>query len=197
VRGKPGVDFPVLTNIPKTSFSCRDIESGYYADLETRCQVFHICEDGKKISFLCPNGTIFQQADLICDWWFKVNCTNSPSLYEESSEQLKQESYRRKSARRKPITENNIDKVSLLGHGKKKIFTGNNYRKPHTDSNIPVHSEDNDDEFNKQTGSRFDSNIPKAKGDFRRNYDSFSETSPGIFNKSLQVHDFQNNVYVK
>lgn len=51
-------------------------------------KVFHICEGGKKISFLCPNGTIFQQTDLICDWWFKVNCAASPGHYAESSEIL-------------------------------------------------------------------------------------------------------------
>lgn len=51
-------------------------------------KVFHICESGKKISFLCPNGTIFQQSDLICDWWFKVNCAASPGHYAESSESL-------------------------------------------------------------------------------------------------------------
>lgn len=50
--------------------------------------MFHICEGGKKISFLCPNGTIFQQTELICDWWFKVNCAASPGHYAESSEVL-------------------------------------------------------------------------------------------------------------
>ena len=39
VQGKPGVDFPVLSHIPRTSFNCRDVDSGYYADLETDCQV--------------------------------------------------------------------------------------------------------------------------------------------------------------
>ena len=39
---------------------------GYYADPEAECQVFHICTaDGfgglSKYSFLCPNGTIFNQ----------------------------------------------------------------------------------------------------------------------------------------
>jgi hypothetical protein len=63
-------------------------------------QVFHICEESKKISFLCPNGTIFQQSELICEWWFKVNCTNSPDLYEESAEQLREENAKRKLSRR-------------------------------------------------------------------------------------------------
>lgn len=51
-------------------------------------QVFHICDGGRKISFLCPNGTIFRQSHLICDWWFRVDCGKSVELYEESAEQL-------------------------------------------------------------------------------------------------------------
>ncbi|CAH1392036.1 unnamed protein product [Nezara viridula] len=75
--------------ISGTEFSCRNVKSsGYYADLETGCQVFHICDGGRKISFLCPNGTIFRQSHLICDWWFRVDCERSVELYEESAEQL-------------------------------------------------------------------------------------------------------------
>lgn len=51
-------------------------------------QVFHICDNGRKVSFLCPNGTIFRQSHLICDWWFRVDCERSIELYEESAEQL-------------------------------------------------------------------------------------------------------------
>ncbi|RZB39269.1 hypothetical protein BDFB_007675, partial [Asbolus verrucosus] len=40
VQGKPGVDFPVLSHIPRTTFNCRNVDSGYYADLETDCQVY-------------------------------------------------------------------------------------------------------------------------------------------------------------
>ncbi|KAL0275909.1 UNVERIFIED_CONTAM: hypothetical protein PYX00_003627 [Menopon gallinae] len=87
--GRPGIDFPVLRNIPATDFNCRDVKRpGYYADLATDCQVFHICDGGRKISFLCPNGTIFRQSHLICDWWFRVDCGKSVELYEESAEQL-------------------------------------------------------------------------------------------------------------
>ncbi|XP_031365906.1 mucin-3A-like isoform X4 [Apis dorsata] len=101
VTGQPGVDFPALTTIPTTSFSCRGLKGGYYADLETNCQVFHICDNGRKISFLCPNGTIFQQSQLICDWWFKVDCSKSTELYEQSSEQLFEEERRRAETSRK------------------------------------------------------------------------------------------------
>ncbi|XP_011160540.2 mucin-5AC isoform X1 [Solenopsis invicta] len=100
VTGQPGVDYPALTSIPATSFSCRGLRGGYYADLETNCQVFHICDNGRKISFLCPNGTIFQQSQLICDWWFKVDCSKSTELYEQSAEQLAEEEKRRAEARK-------------------------------------------------------------------------------------------------
>jgi Chitin binding Peritrophin-A domain len=39
-------------------------------------QIFHICENGRKISFLCPNGTIFRQSDNLCEWWFNVECSS-------------------------------------------------------------------------------------------------------------------------
>lgn len=39
VIGKAGVDFPALPNIPNTGFNCKNVPTGYYADLETDCQV--------------------------------------------------------------------------------------------------------------------------------------------------------------
>lgn len=39
VVGRPGIDFPIFPKIPQTSFSCRNFGSGYFADLETDCQV--------------------------------------------------------------------------------------------------------------------------------------------------------------
>lgn len=38
-EGTPGIDFPIYSHIPRTSFSCKGVESGYYADLDTDCQV--------------------------------------------------------------------------------------------------------------------------------------------------------------
>ena len=29
----------------------------------------------KKFSFLCPNGTVFNQEKLVCDAWFNVDCS--------------------------------------------------------------------------------------------------------------------------
>ncbi|XP_049876580.1 putative uncharacterized protein DDB_G0289263 [Pectinophora gossypiella] len=80
VPGDPGNDYPTLGNIPRTSFSCSGKTPGYYADLETNCQAFRVCTSGSTYgfqSFLCPNGTLFNQAVFVCDWWMNVNCQKS------------------------------------------------------------------------------------------------------------------------
>ena len=53
--------------------------------------MFHICTaDGEgglsKYSFLCPNGTIFNQNYFICDWWFNFDCAEAESLYARNDE---------------------------------------------------------------------------------------------------------------
>ncbi|XP_064119665.1 uncharacterized protein LOC135224525 [Macrobrachium nipponense] len=74
--GVPGVDYPIYSRIPYTSFACKEkLPPGIYGDAEAGCQVWHICEaDGRQHSFLCPNGTIFNQELLTCDWWYNVHC---------------------------------------------------------------------------------------------------------------------------
>ncbi|KAF8790658.1 uncharacterized protein LOC129960349 [Argiope bruennichi] len=83
IPGEALVDYPTFHTIPRTAFSCIEQEyNGYYADMETSCQVVHLCQDGGvQSSFLCPNGTIFNQEKLSCQWWYKVNCANSPKFY--------------------------------------------------------------------------------------------------------------------
>ena len=51
-----------------------------YADEEAFCQMYHMCVSStngefKKFSFLCPNGTIFDQDKLACNRWFDVDCS--------------------------------------------------------------------------------------------------------------------------
>ena len=55
--------------------------------------MFHICTaDGAgglaKDSFLCPNGTIFNQNYFICDWWFNVDCAESAALAEAKNSEI-------------------------------------------------------------------------------------------------------------
>ncbi|KAL1376775.1 hypothetical protein pipiens_016698, partial [Culex pipiens pipiens] len=81
--GRPGIDYPNLAEIPETSFSCKEQRyKGFFGDPETNCQVWHYCDlNGGKASFLCPNGTIFSQVALTCDWWFNVKCSTTAQLY--------------------------------------------------------------------------------------------------------------------
>nr|CAD7454497.1 unnamed protein product [Timema tahoe] len=81
--GKAGVDYPTYSVIPKTSFSCKTQRyKGFFGDPDTSCQVWHYCDlNGGQASFLCPNGTIFSQVALTCDWWFNVRCSSTTQLY--------------------------------------------------------------------------------------------------------------------
>ena len=46
IPGVPGRDYPTYNRVPETFFSCRgQVDGGYYADPETRCQSFHVCAD--------------------------------------------------------------------------------------------------------------------------------------------------------
>ena len=87
IPGVPGDDYPIFAEVPETSFLCDgQVDGGYYADPEAECQSFHICAgDGTggltKHSFLCPNGTLFQQLYFVCDWWFNVDCSLTEGFY--------------------------------------------------------------------------------------------------------------------
>merc|ERR1712192_160257 len=65
-------------------------EGGYYADVETGCQVVHTCGGGSKVvnkynfikySTLCSNGTIYSQEIGTCHWWYLVDCESSEKYY--------------------------------------------------------------------------------------------------------------------
>jgi hypothetical protein len=76
----------------KTGFKCDGQAYGYYADVENACQVFHIClpieDDAGAVietahwSFICGNGTIFDQATLTCNHEADAfPCEEAPTLY--------------------------------------------------------------------------------------------------------------------
>ena len=87
IPGIPGDDYPIFAEVPDTSFFCDgQTDGGYYSDPEAECQAFHICAgDGTggltKYSFLCPNGTLFNQQYFVCDWWFNVDCSLAKQFY--------------------------------------------------------------------------------------------------------------------
>ncbi|GAU92859.1 hypothetical protein RvY_04885 [Ramazzottius varieornatus] len=86
----PGQTFPTLSEIPITSFSCNDVGQGYFADVETGCQVFRRCDlRGVMSSFLCTNGTLFNQITLVCDWWYNVpSCDQAKNYYNYANSRL-------------------------------------------------------------------------------------------------------------
>ncbi|CAK1585747.1 unnamed protein product [Parnassius mnemosyne] len=75
-------DKPTAKILP-TKFTCQGRASGYYADMDTGCQVYHMCDGlGRQFSYSCPNTTLFQQRMLVCDHWYMVNCSKSESDYD-------------------------------------------------------------------------------------------------------------------
>merc|ERR1712106_587368 len=92
IPGVPGEDYPIYAEVPESGFTCEgQVDGGSYADPEAECQAFHICTaDGAgglaKYSFLCPNGTLFNQNYFICDWWFNFDCSTAEELYSLNDE---------------------------------------------------------------------------------------------------------------
>lgn len=64
--------------------------TGYYADVESRCQAFRICahtaRSAQGFGFLCPNGTVFSQQKFVCDWYRNVDCDQSERYYDMNRE---------------------------------------------------------------------------------------------------------------
>lgn len=72
--------------IAMTDFSCDGRPPGYYADVKNECRTFHICIDdgsasGLKRSFACPNGTLFDQVNSVCQWKESMDCSKSHLFY--------------------------------------------------------------------------------------------------------------------
>ncbi|XP_048522664.1 uncharacterized protein LOC109545395 isoform X1 [Dendroctonus ponderosae] len=82
---EPG--FLDFDNLPDTNFSCHGkVIGGYYADVETNCQMFHVCTKGQAgenmdIRFLCLNGTVFDQETRVCERIDEVDCSKSEQFY--------------------------------------------------------------------------------------------------------------------
>jgi hypothetical protein len=76
------------SQIPETSFSCegKPYDPGMYADEETGCRVFHMCYMGRKDSYICGTGTVFNQEILSCDYPDNVDCAASASFYAANTE---------------------------------------------------------------------------------------------------------------
>lgn len=57
--------------------------------MDANCQVFRVCTHGSTYgfqSFICPNGTLFNQAVTVCDWWMNVKCEASQKYISDNNE---------------------------------------------------------------------------------------------------------------
>ncbi|XP_050506288.1 uncharacterized protein LOC114338951 isoform X1 [Diabrotica virgifera virgifera] len=52
--------------LPQSKFTCSGRNTGYYADEDLGCEVFHYCQENSKHSWICPEGFTFHQVHLIC-----------------------------------------------------------------------------------------------------------------------------------
>jgi len=51
--------------LPQSRFDCVNKQTGYYADEDLNCEVFHYCQDNAKHSWICPEGFTFHQVKSI------------------------------------------------------------------------------------------------------------------------------------
>ncbi|RXG53862.1 hypothetical protein Avbf_16241 [Armadillidium vulgare] len=69
------------------AFSCAGkVIGGYYADVQEKCQMFHVCTIGENgeirdIVFRCLNGTVFDQETRVCEREEEVNCAVAQSFF--------------------------------------------------------------------------------------------------------------------
>ena len=52
-----------------------------YADVQTGCKIYHQCLNGRRSTFLCGRGTLFNQQALSCDFEQRVKCSESAQHY--------------------------------------------------------------------------------------------------------------------
>nr|XP_045619271.1 uncharacterized protein LOC123771043 [Procambarus clarkii] len=107
--------------VPRTRFFCEEQKylPGIYADTQLGCKVFHLClpaaMGNTMTSFLCPNMTLFDQSILQCNYWYYVNCENSPNSYDANLPMAL--SYRKINAAQLTLSGvGNFDSVALLSH---------------------------------------------------------------------------------
>ncbi|KAG7161531.1 U-scoloptoxin(01)-Er1a-like [Homarus americanus] len=86
----------VLGAQPVQNFDCAGRAYGYYADVPTDCQVFHVClpisddlgeiVETAQFSFFCGNQTVFSQESLTCSHPQEAfPCDQAETLFDSSN----------------------------------------------------------------------------------------------------------------
>lgn len=59
-------------------FTCEDMPSGFYADVDYNCRIFHVCENsGDGFPVICANDTVFDQKQRICTDQESIDCQHA------------------------------------------------------------------------------------------------------------------------
>ncbi|KAK0183326.1 hypothetical protein PV327_001377 [Microctonus hyperodae] len=84
-----GSIFNTLSLSAMAGFTCKNRDTGFYADIENNCQIYHTCDNhGNKFTYYCPQDTAFRQETLVCDHAYLVDCKKSAELIAQVDEDL-------------------------------------------------------------------------------------------------------------
>nr|CAD7454491.1 unnamed protein product [Timema tahoe] len=82
----PKTPLTLLQHLESKSLDCK-IRLKTVFNVVSNAQVFYICGDsGRGTPFLCPNGTVFNQQFLVCDWWYNFDCALAVGYYGVNAE---------------------------------------------------------------------------------------------------------------
>ncbi|KAH6940822.1 hypothetical protein HPB50_007947 [Hyalomma asiaticum] len=129
---------PPPLQLPDVKFSCQDRTTGYYADVELRCSVFHYCgAQGDRYSFVCPPKSTFNQRLLMCDYDTAAVeiCPHSESLYNTSTTTPRL---------RKPVTRPPTTTTTPVPSSSSSPTTAAVFGKPRSTTMAPPTDEDED-----------------------------------------------------
>ncbi|GFX92892.1 chitin-binding type-2 domain-containing protein [Trichonephila clavipes] len=58
----------------------------FYAEIDNETSIKTGTFSNAYMSFLCPNGTVFNQATFVCEWWHNVDCSKSEQHFAKNNE---------------------------------------------------------------------------------------------------------------
>ncbi|KAB0795171.1 hypothetical protein PPYR_12010 [Photinus pyralis] len=198
---EPG--FLDFDNLPDTNFSCvGKVIGGYYADLETNCQMFHVCTIGQldepmDIRFLCLNGTVFDQETRVCERIDEVDCSKSEQFYSlnlelygntqppilEESPEVEYSSDNRKSSTTLPPTSSTATSTFAPFFPNTPPTTNRDISKVITSHHFPVNSPDirfNPEEINISLKAGAPPDITRSQVPISYQQQSFSEKNTRV-----------------
>lgn len=85
--------------------------------------MFHVCWPDRRESFLCPLGTIFNQALQVCDYWYNFNCSLAPHYYTVNAE-LEPRSSKAKNESVSSMIETLLEKTDSISAPKDSLTKG-------------------------------------------------------------------------